>query len=201
MPHTSIQDILRTHERYLRSVHLDRDFDDAALLKQYVLTPPMVSAFSRIAEGLRPKSGRRAWRITGDYGSGKSFFALMLAHLLYNQKEDAVSALHDAIHFNRLGVLPLSLTPILITGAREGLVQAVARGVHRAIENESRLKIPHDIVVAFCQRVDNIIKNGDPQLLLNLLKDLAAISAHSGILLVLDRFRKTAGVCCTPSGS
>src|SRR5712692_9401797 len=82
LPAPQIRDLLRIPERYLRSVHLERDFHDLRALQQYVVTPPMIAAARRIAEGLCPGSGRRAWRITGDYGSGKSSFALVLAQLL-----------------------------------------------------------------------------------------------------------------------
>src|ERR1700737_2682126 len=71
-----IAELFRIPGRYLRSVHLERDFDDIESLHHYVVTPPMVAVFSRILEGLRPGSGHRAWRITGDYGTGKSSFAL-----------------------------------------------------------------------------------------------------------------------------
>src|SRR5262249_16402502 len=76
-----IGDLFRIAQRYLRSVQLERDFDDTLALRHYVVTPPIVAVFSRIVEGLRLGSSHRAWRITGDYGTGKSSFALMLARL------------------------------------------------------------------------------------------------------------------------
>src|SRR5713226_4035780 len=92
-----IADLLRVPSRFLRSVQLDRDFHDVAALKQYVVTPPMAEAFRRITDGLRPASGRRAWRITGDYGVGKSSFALVLAHLLYSRSHRAVARIAGEI--------------------------------------------------------------------------------------------------------
>ena len=49
-----IIDLFRVPESYLRSVHLERDFDDITSLRHYVVTPPIVAVFSRIVEGLRP---------------------------------------------------------------------------------------------------------------------------------------------------
>ena len=85
-----IGSLFRLSERYLRSVHLERDFDDPTSLNNYVTTPTMVAQFRRFFEGLRPGSGHRAWRITGDYGTGKSAFALVLAHLL--RESDSVDS-------------------------------------------------------------------------------------------------------------
>ena len=60
-------------DRYLRSVHLERDFEDVASLRDYIVTPSMVSIFGRVLDCLQPGSGLRAWRVTGDYGTGEVF--------------------------------------------------------------------------------------------------------------------------------
>src|SRR5438309_798445 len=70
-----IADLLRIQRRYLRSAHLQRDFQDPASLDGYILTPAIKANFDRIRHGMVPGSGQRAWRVTGDYGSGKSSFA------------------------------------------------------------------------------------------------------------------------------
>jgi hypothetical protein len=96
-PPLRIVELFHIPGRYLRSVHLERDFEDTDSLRHYVVTVPMVAAFARIMDGLRPESGHRAWRITGDYGTGKSSFALVLAHLL----RDPTSRPHEAlVHFH-----------------------------------------------------------------------------------------------------
>src|SRR5947199_10506149 len=58
--------------RFMRSVNLRRDFRDETALEGYVLTPHVRATLERLAGGLAPRSGQRAWRITGDYGTGKS---------------------------------------------------------------------------------------------------------------------------------
>ncbi len=82
MAEKRIIDAFDIKSRFLRSAQLERDFDDSAGLSGYVPTHFVQSCFERIGEGLRPRSGRRAWRVTGDYGSGKSSFALFLAHTM-----------------------------------------------------------------------------------------------------------------------
>lgn len=133
-----ICDLFRMPQRYLRSVHLERDFDDTPALRHYVVTPPIVAVFSRIVEGLRPGAGHRAWRITGDYGTGKSSFALMLAHLLCDPGAPALEHVRHAMNQESEGDAQHSvlvhMVPVLVTGAREPLVPAVARAVGQALE-------------------------------------------------------------------
>lgn len=75
-------DFIRIKGRYQRSVNLERDFEQDDWLGGYVLTGLGRSLVGRIAAGLGPERGQRAWSITGPYGSGKSAFVLFLSHLL-----------------------------------------------------------------------------------------------------------------------
>ena len=96
----------------------------------------MVAQFRRFLEGLRPGSGHRAWRITGDYGTGKSAFALVLAHLLRDPTAPTLESIRQAIEReSKLDVLDSArMVPVLVTGAREPLVPAIARAVNHTIE-------------------------------------------------------------------
>ncbi len=76
-----ISDLFRIRSRYTRSVNLERDFEDRTTLKGYVVTPHIQDCLKRLSASLIPNSSQRAWRVTGDYGSGKSSFALAFAHL------------------------------------------------------------------------------------------------------------------------
>src|ERR1700730_2211751 len=78
---TIMGSLLHIHPRYLRSVHLERDFGDLNSSFGYVLTPVAENAFARICAGFRSNSTQRAFRIAGDYGSGKSAFGLALARV------------------------------------------------------------------------------------------------------------------------
>ena len=116
MPKSSpaIANFFRVPTRFLRSVQLERDFRDVAALEQYVVTPHMAEAFRRIADGLRANSGLRAWRITGDYGVGKSSFALALAHLFQDRSPYAVSRIADAMGWPNVDFEPPALIPLLV---------------------------------------------------------------------------------------
>ena len=83
-----ISNLFKTRKCFLRSAHLERDFRDPTALEGYIVTPGIQRSLNRLGSGLSPKSGQRAWRITGDYGSGKSSFALLLAHAFAGKDSD-----------------------------------------------------------------------------------------------------------------
>jgi len=198
VPATSrIADLFRVPERYLRSMHLERDFDDVAFLCDYVVTPAMVSGFSRILDGLRPRSGHRAWRITGDYGTGKSSFALALAHLLHDPEALPLAEVRRAIDTELkecdLDLQAIRLVPVLVTGAREPLVPSVARAVGQALDRlRSRGRLSKTLEL-LRSRAAALADAGDGTQLLELLdgvRSYVACRGSSGVLLVLDELGK-----------
>ena len=72
----------------MRSVHLEHDIKDPNSSLGYILTPVAQQALERITTGFRANSTQRAWRIAGDYGSGKTDFALALARIAEGSKDD-----------------------------------------------------------------------------------------------------------------
>jgi hypothetical protein len=113
-----IADLFNIQRRFLRSAHLERDFRDPSALDGYVVTAQIQQHLDRIATGLDSKSGQRAWRITGDYGSGKSSFALLLAHLFAGRDSDLPSQLRKSIDLTKVRENRTRLLPVLITGSR-----------------------------------------------------------------------------------
>ena len=96
-----IVQLFQVPERFMRSVHLERDFDDSQFVSRYVLTPPMQALLSRIVGGVQPGSAHRAWRVTGDYGTGKSSFALMLARLLHDPTSPSIELIRHVYRGRR----------------------------------------------------------------------------------------------------
>jgi hypothetical protein len=114
---SEIRQVLRPPKRYLRSTSLDRDFADPEALDSYTVTPFVEQAFHRIIEGAKLGSGRRAWRITGDYGVGKSSFALFLAHFMAGTKSRGLTAALKDLKgdiFRKARMIP-----VLVTGERD----------------------------------------------------------------------------------
>src|SRR6266566_1103234 len=96
-----IADVINIQRRYLRSAHLQRDFQDPAALDGYIVTPAIKANFDRIRRGILPGSGQRAWRVTGDYGSGKSSFALLLANLFARRDSRQISQIRRTLDLSR----------------------------------------------------------------------------------------------------
>ncbi|MDE0042913.1 MAG: hypothetical protein OXT74_12820, partial [Candidatus Poribacteria bacterium] len=77
----TVASLLHLNSRFLRSTHLERDFSNPDSCAGYITTDFTKTCLKRLVEGLETNSTDRAWRLTGDYGTGKSSFALVLAHL------------------------------------------------------------------------------------------------------------------------
>ena len=94
-----ISELFEINGRFLRSAHIERDFKDTNALNEYILSDFTQNCLFRIAKGLEKKSGHRAWRITGDYGTGKSSFALFLAHWFSGQASHFPSSIKKAVDY------------------------------------------------------------------------------------------------------
>lgn len=129
MSNAPISTIHRYSNRFLRSTDLVRDFSDPKGLEGYALTAFARSCLTRISDGLRPDSSRRAWRLTGDFGSGKSSFALLLANSLRVGHEHLPKHLREDV----LAAIPVArrqhYIPVLVGGSRESIATAILRSL------------------------------------------------------------------------
>lgn len=184
-PTSSIAGVFDIPSRFMRSVQLERDFADSAALENYVVTAHVSEAFARIVDGLRSNSGRRAWRITGDYGVGKSSFALALAHAL-----EGIGA-PTGLSYRRSSKTP-SLWPILLTGTREPLLPAIAAGIAQSLRQRYALDKRRRSLATLAEQADAARKAGDAKSVLGVLDAVRAYAAeeNAGILLVIDELGK-----------
>lgn len=189
-----IADIFDIKKRFLRSAHLERDFEDSSALRGYVLTPPAQEGFERLAQGLQPKSGQRAWRVTGDYGTGKSSFALALAHLLYEDGGGLPQDVRKCVDFRSLGVKRPNLLPVLVTGTRSPLGESLRLALARSLESQhTRGKLPHLITKL---RAISPKKVGvhDGAVDIALIQEAVSYLRHSGkaegVVIILDELGK-----------
>lgn len=189
MPKAPIIDLFRVPSRFLRSVQLERDFNDELALEHYIVTPSVADAFKRVGDGLRLDSGRRAWRITGDYGVGKSSFALVLARLLSATSGPGIGRIAGEIGWD-FGTT--RLWPILLTGSRDGLVRSLATGIGRALSRQPISKDRSTALKNLVAQCDRVQRSGSARALEELLESVRDYAEHegAGVLLVIDELGK-----------
>ena len=186
-----ISGLFCVRDRFLRSAHLERDFHDPSVLSGYVATDFVRSSLTRVSAGLKPSSGQRAWRMTGDYGSGKSSFALLLAHCFAGRDSKLPPQVRKVV--DPLDFSPPNFTPVLVTCARQSLGRSIVTSLSRTVsEIYGRAKKPK--IAASAERLAK--SERDPtdeevlQLLLEANSRIILDSKGKGLLLILDELGK-----------
>ncbi len=189
-----ISDAFSVSARYLRSAHIERDFNDPSALNGYVVTQEIQRCLNRMAQGLNAKSGQRAWRITGDYGSGKSSFALLLAHLFAGRDAALPSQVRRSIDLSQIKGNRPQLIPILITGSREALGVAIVRSLHRGIEESldkrARLKCLASMEEVLQKKNVQLADSRVIDLIREANQEIVAKERATGLLIILDELGK-----------
>lgn len=79
---SSLLELIRVNTNYTRSINIERDSEQAELIRPYVITTRAKQTLERIASTLKENDAPRAWAVIGPYGAGKSAFGLFLSRLL-----------------------------------------------------------------------------------------------------------------------
>jgi len=137
-----ISKILRTPRRFFRSTQLERDFSDPRALEDYCLTGFGLNCLSSFAEGFDKHSTRRAWRFTGDYGTGKSSFALLLARCAQGVRNGLPPVLGNLIVQRCPTLARRKFLPILLTGSRETLGKTILRAIANSLSEQMMKALP-----------------------------------------------------------
>ncbi|MFN8503506.1 hypothetical protein [Kouleothrix sp.] len=184
---------LAIQPRYTRSIHLQRDYADHKVgINDYQATPLVLQTIERIMQGLAPESRARAFSLIGPYGSGKSAFAVFLAHYLSNSHivRQRLIAKHstEGIPEHTSEPRPM-LLPLLVSGNNDSLRQAVVQQLKRLFET---MEVFRNKKIPFVkQLVDAAIDPDiDPQQVADLLAEACVIvrkrTAFAGIALMID---------------
>ena len=194
MPKVKISDLFQIQNRFLRSAHLERDFTDPSSLQGYVVTDQTKRSIERLAGGLAPNSGQRAWRITGDYGAGKSSFGLVLAHTFVGRGAHLPARLKQAIDPTKIGVPLPELLPMLVTGSREPLAVALLRSLKSALlrvnGERKALKLVDRITILLEGNPLAIPEDTVIELLAEARNNLHATGKAQGLLIIVDELGK-----------
>lgn len=167
-----IAGILNLRPSFLRSVNVALDYVDPKSSQQYVVTNFIREVLTRLSSGLKPRSTERAWRITGDYGSGKSAFALAFARVAAGEKATLPESLRKFVPSD------LKLLPVMVSGGPESIEQSIRKGLADLRRREWRNgKGPRD-------------SGNGPDALLNLIDAyidaLQKEKKAQGVVLILD---------------
>lgn len=161
---------------FYRSVALSRDLNDRHASQSFVLTDWLERQVARLADGLAAGSTRRAWRMIGDFGVGKSALALALIQALDPRLSETPTPVRLSLESG--GTQAPRLFPLVITGSAEGLAGELRQCIQDALEDAAWM--------AAADR-KKIVSASDPFKALTLFKDAAARSEQfDGALLVVD---------------
>lgn len=127
-------DLLAVRPQHLRSVQIERDYADPSASSHYVVTPFVDTIFDRVGHSLQFCSTERAWRLTGDYGSGKSSFMLAFARYAARATDMLPAALRGRN-------APVRLEPVLVVGEREPIGLSLVRALRQLVARNAR-KLP-----------------------------------------------------------
>jgi len=189
-----ISEIFDLNPRFFRPVHLEQDFTDPKALDNYILTDFTGECFSRITVGFNEKSTQRAWRITGDYGTGKSSFALLLSKIACGfVKEIPPNLVGKMESFIPTPIKKLRYFPLLVTGFRGSLSQGIIKTLYEILEKPVSKGRKSEIFHKLKSHVCGETKLSDDDLV-NILKrfkqDILEPGEYSGIFLIIDEMGK-----------
>ncbi len=191
MSNIRIHELFQGHQRFLRSTNIERDFVDPSSLDGYILTKQNEINLQRILSSLNTNATQRAWRITGDYGSGKSSFGLFLAHVFAGSYTKLPTELRKTMDSY---VQQSRLCPILITGAREPLNIALLRALHALLIKTSERGRPPIVLRKIQNQLrDKKIEITDDTVLI-LLKEtqehIITAQKGDGLVIIIDELGK-----------
>jgi hypothetical protein len=200
----SIEGKVLVNAHYTRSVNIERDADSLSVVKAYIPTTRAMQTLKNMAAALKAEESPRAWSLVGPYGSGKSSFAVFLAHLLGSSDNPATRAALKTIqgtkqpglapNINALTHDSSGYCAILLTGSPESfgrrLIQSLAEKAQE-IWSRRRGSTP-----GFVQDLQNLAEQKEQPTTSDILgaieklQDKLAIAGYSGLLIIVDELGK-----------
>jgi len=193
MPKSDLISLIQPTERFLRSADLARDYHDPRALEGYYLTPFTRQCLARIGEGLESDSSRRAWRLTGQYGTGKSSFGLLLASSLRDANHKLPKPLLKEVSEILPSIRRDQYLPILVVGSREPMATSILRSLASALsehavkgrKSELEQEISHLVGKAESVLEDQVIS-----LIEKTSAKIVASGKAKGLIIILDEVGK-----------
>lgn len=139
---TPLSSHIQVRSSGMRSINIERDWQQPALAERYILTTQARHTFARIIDNF--DTGSRAWTLTGPYGTGKSYFGLFFMSVMspslpahekaFAELQQADPMLAERMRHLLGGNGARGFLPVPITGYRASLQEILLRGFQRALE-------------------------------------------------------------------
>jgi len=200
----SLKDKIKINTHYTRSINLERDAGSQAVVEAYIPTSRALRTFERMADALKADESPRAWSLVGPYGSGKSSFAVFLAHLLGSSSDTATQAAKNTLKRNNQVDLRSKFTSVtrgsegyctvLMTGSPESIGRRLVHSLaHKAEEIWAARRGPSKAIVT---KLSALAEQKEPPATTDILaciKELQNALAgigYSGLLIIIDELGK-----------
>jgi hypothetical protein len=144
---TELAQMVEVRHRSVRSVNLEHDLGNPAVLGGYAVGEHIVDTVRRVLIGCQDGQRTRAWSITGPYGVGKSSFAHFLCSLLGASKSPTFKAANKSLRATdvqladtlgrerrRLELAERGVIVAAVTAEREPILRTLARSLWRGAE-------------------------------------------------------------------
>jgi hypothetical protein len=198
---TKLSSLIRIRPSGVRSIHIERDGQQPALLEGYILSAQVRRTLARMMDSMEGSTHTRAWTLTGPYGTGKSYFGLFIMNLMCptlaaHPQAFAGLSQTDPLLAERIQrwISPhdrRGLFPVPITGYRAPFQDILRRGFAQALQ-------PLRANVAIRPLLDKLprIAQADSRAWVTWLEALLSVMAepplgYTGVLLLLDEMGKS----------
>jgi len=197
----SLSEFVHVRQSSIRSIHVVQDLQNELIIEEYLMTAQSRSGLHRILDRLYDASPTRAWTLTGPYGTGKSYFSLILMNLFCGSQPGHARAVDllrsidpfltdQVIHRLDLGS-GLGLFAVPVAGSRSSLPECLRNSLQNALH-------PYKDVPGFQKLHDDLDKwdseTGSREIIswLNSLKAAFSVACLSfqGVLFILDEMGK-----------
>lgn len=192
---------VNTH--YTRSVNVERDADNVAVVRSYIPTSRALRTLERIQSSFGSHQAPRAWSLVGPYGSGKSSFSVFLSQLLSNPEESATRAAAAVLkgadeqlksQFFLHTRKTKGYCSVLITGSPEPLGVRIIKGLTKAAEaaiGADRRKASKQLIETLHQaQTQTHVQASELINLVSRMQDALVANEYKGLIITIDELGK-----------
>ncbi len=195
----TMDNFIQIDTHYTRSINLERDHNSREILSAYIPTSRALQTLDKIANTFNMQDMPRAWGLVGPYGSGKSSFAVFLAHLLENQELETCVLAENLLQASSLALAEQFIAHtrssnayciLVLTGSPEPLLPRFVNALYYSAKNYRWPTAVPAIVKKLYNATQQKLTISEVQRLLTDLQQSIARVSGKGLLIVIDELGK-----------